>query len=64
MEFYPTIKNNEILPFAIPWTNLVHSVLSEISQTETNTIRYHLYVESKKKGMNINKQKQTHGCIE
>ena len=48
MGFYPTTKNDEILPFSITYTNLVGSVLSEISQT--NTARYHLHVESKKKG--------------
>ena len=37
-------------------------MLREISQTETNSICYHLYVESKKwnKWMNITKQKQTY----
>ena len=38
-------------------------MLSEISQTEkTNTLLYHLYVESKKynKLVNITKKKQTH----
>ena len=37
-------------------------MLSEISQRKTNTVWYHLYVESKKynKQMNITKQKQIH----
>jgi len=33
-------KNNEIMPFAAAWMDLLH----EISQTQ---ISYHLYVESK-----------------
>ena len=41
-------KNNEIMPFAITWMNLEGIMLSEISQTKTNTVCYHLYVESKK----------------
>jgi len=37
-------------------------MLSEVSQTKTNTIRYHLHVESKKNDTNelITEQKQTH----
>ena len=45
MEYYSAIENNKILPFAATWMNIV---LTEISQTKTNTILYHLYVESKK----------------
>ena len=55
-------KSNEIMPFAITWMNLEGIVLSEISQTKTNTVCYHLHVESKKynKLVNITKKKQTH----
>ena len=37
-------------------------MLSEISQKKTNTVCYHLYVESKKQNklVSIAKQKQTH----
>ena len=36
-------------------------MLSEISQKKTNSVCYHLYVESRKiKLMNITKKKQTH----
>ena len=45
-------KNNEIMPFAAIWMDLEIVTLSEISQTKTNIIWYHLYVESKKKGTN------------
>ena len=39
------------MPLAIPWMDPKIIMLSEVSQTETNTI-YHLYVESKKTDMN------------
>ena len=37
-------------------------ILSEISQTKTNTVWYHLYMESKKynKLVNITKKRETH----
>ena len=34
MEYYPAIKNKEILPFAITWMKPKGIMLSEISQTE------------------------------
>ena len=48
MEYYSAIKKNEILPFATTWMDLEGIVLSEISQTEKDTVCYCLYVESKK----------------
>ena len=42
MECYPVTKNNEIMPFAATWMDLEIIVLSEVSQTETNIIYYHL----------------------
>ena len=58
MEYYSAMKK-ELLPFATTWMGIM---LSEISQTKTNTVWYHLYVESKKykKPVNITKKKQTH----
>ena len=41
-------KKNEILSFAKTWMDLESVTLSEISQTKTNTLYHHLYVESKK----------------
>ena len=38
MEYYSTIKKKVILPFAAIWTDLEDIVLSEISQTKTNTV--------------------------
>ena len=48
MEYYPAIKKNEIMPFAAIWMDLEIVILSEVSQTKTNIIWYHLHVESKK----------------
>ena len=59
MEYYLAVKKNEILSFAATWMDLENVMLSEISQT--NTVWYPFYVESKKKiQMNVYaKQKQT-----
>ena len=50
------------MPFAATWMDLEMIILREISQTKTNTIGYHLYVESKKcnKLVNITKKKPIH----
>ena len=47
MEYYSDRKKNEILPFTATWIDLEYIILSEIGQTKTNIIWYHLYVESK-----------------
>ena len=41
-------KKNEILSFATTGMDLGGIMLSKISQKKTNSIRFHLYVESKK----------------
>ena len=47
MEYYSTIKQNKILPFAATWMELETLILSEVSQKEkTNTVQNHLYLES------------------
>ena len=38
----------DILPFVATWMDLEGIILSEISQRKTNTVWYHLYMESKK----------------
>ena len=48
VEYYSAIKN-EIMPFVATWMDLEMIILSEVSQTKTNIILYHLHVESKKK---------------
>ena len=47
MDYYSAIKKDEILPFGT-WVDLEGSMLRDISQRKTNTVWYHLYVESKK----------------
>ena len=38
MEYYSAIKKNETMPFATTWMDLEIILLSEVSQTKTNTI--------------------------
>ena len=40
----PAIKKNEIMS----WMDIEMIILSEVSQTKTNIIKYHFYVKSKK----------------
>ena len=49
-------KKNEILTFVTTQINLEGIILSEISQTKTNTICFYLYVESKKQNKLTNKK--------
>ena len=37
------------MPFAVIWLELDNIIPSEVSQTKTNIIYYHLYMESKKR---------------
>ena len=48
MEYYSAIKKNKTMPFAATWVDLEIIMLTEISQRKTNTVCYHLHVESKK----------------
>ena len=47
VEYYLATKKNEIMPFTVAWMDLEIIILSEVSQTKTNIIQYHLYMESK-----------------
>ena len=40
MDYYSTIKNNEITPFVATWTDVEIITLSEASQTEKD--KYHM----------------------
>ena len=39
MEYYSTIKKNEIMPLAAIWMDLERVILSEVSQTEKEKYR-------------------------
>ena len=47
MKYYSAVKQNEIVPLVTTQMGLEIITLSEVSQKETNTMWYHLYVESK-----------------
>ena len=49
MEYYSAMKKNEIMPFTSMWMNLEMIILSEGSQTKTNTIYYCLYLFTEQK---------------
>ena len=40
MEYYTTVKQNEIMPFASTWMNLEIVILSEVNQEEKD--KYHM----------------------
>ena len=40
-------RKNEIMPFAATWMDIKIIIPNEVRQRKTNTIRYHLHVESK-----------------
>ena len=62
MEYYSARKKNEIMPFAGKLMDLEITILREVRKRMTNTIWYHLYVESKiwQKWTYLPKQKQIH----
>ena len=54
-------KNNEIFPFSTTEVSLEGIILSETSQTKTNTTWFHLHVESKNKQTNKTNQNRLTG---
>ena len=48
MEYYLTMRKNEIMPFAAMWMELEGNMQSEISQSKTDVICFHSYVEFEK----------------
>ena len=47
MECDSAIKKHEMRPFSATWMDLEIIILNEMRKRKTNTICYHLYVESK-----------------
>ena len=56
MEYYSATKKNGIMPFAATGIDLEIIILSEVSQRKTSITWYHLYVEPKKKLIQMNLQ--------
>ena len=48
MEYYLSMRKNGIWPFAAMWMELEGIMLSEISQSEKDTICFHSYVDLEK----------------
>ena len=47
VDYYSSIRKNEIMALAATWLDLEIVTISEVSQKKTNTIWYCLFVESK-----------------
>ena len=62
MEYYSTIKKNEIRHLPATWVDLEIIILSEVRQRKAIILCYCLYVESKKimQMILLTKQKETH----
>ena len=59
LHIYSTIKQNEMLPSAVPWIYLKKNISSEVSQSKN----YIIYKQNLRKIIQMNlftKQKQTH----
>ena len=63
--YYSAIKKNEILPLATPCIDLEGVILSEVSQTEVNTVcfiyMWTLKTKQMNKHNNTETDSQTHG---
>ena len=59
MEYYSTIKKNEILPFAATWIDVEGIMLSEMSDKERKILYITHLWNLKKKLVNITKRRQT-----
>ena len=46
VHIYLAIKKNNVMPFVATWMVLEIVILSEVHQTKTTIIWYHLYVKS------------------
>ena len=66
MEYYSAMRKNEIMPCAATWMDREIIILSEVRRRKTNTIWYHLYVESKilYKSTYLQSKKQTYSYRE
>ena len=46
IDCYSAIKKNKIMPFAATWMELETLIPTEVTQRRTNTVGYHLYLDS------------------
>ena len=57
VEYYSALKKTEIRSFAATWRQPEIIIPNDVRKRKTNTIRYHLYVESKNDTYDLTKQK-------
>ena len=48
IKYHSAIKKNEIMPFEETWMQIEIVIPSEVCQTKSSNIWYHLYAKSKK----------------
>ena len=58
------LTKNEKFPLTTTWMDLEGIVFSEIRQRKTNTVQYHLYVESKTSKTNEHNKKEADSQIQ
>ena len=63
MEHYSVTEKNEIMPLPATWMDSEIIILSKICQKKTNTILYHLYVESEVRYKSVCMCVRAHVCV-
>ena len=63
MEHYSVTEKNEIMPLPATWLDSEIIILSKICQKKTNTMLYHLYVESEVRYKSVCMCVRTRVCV-
>ena len=63
IEYYLTIRRNEILIHATAWMNLENTVVSERSQTQKNHILYNFIYVMLRLGKSVETKCRVSGCL-